>query len=266
MSPPDSDAAAVAQAMAGQGGSLDGLEQIDAETAELNYSELRKRERPFVMPLDPANPDRGRARRLRRRLQGRDRRPDALSVAQARLLPDPLGGAGRADPERRHRRRRVCAACSPSSSSGSAATGPGSRPASCSWCSTRSTGSLRAAPAASSKWGNVFDHGIDLIHPPFWWWAWAPRPAGLRHAARAGLFDDAAVGDRRRLCRAADHRGHLHAPLRQDAHPRLAADRQQVPADHRAPQPEHGHPGRRAAVRPARRRASSWSRCGRWSR
>jgi hypothetical protein len=25
---------------------------------------------------------------------------------------------------------------------------------------------------ASSKWGNVFDHGIDLIHPPFWWWAW----------------------------------------------------------------------------------------------
>ena len=25
---------------------------------------------------------------------------------------------------------------------------------------------------ASSKWGEVFDHGIDLIHPPFWWWAW----------------------------------------------------------------------------------------------
>jgi hypothetical protein len=26
---------------------------------------------------------------------------------------------------------------------------------------------------ASSKWGEVFDHGIDLIHPPFWYWAWA---------------------------------------------------------------------------------------------
>ena len=25
---------------------------------------------------------------------------------------------------------------------------------------------------ASSKWGNIFDHGIDLVHPPFWWWAW----------------------------------------------------------------------------------------------
>ena len=23
-----------------------------------------------------------------------------------------------------------------------------------------------------SKWGEVFDHGIDLVHPPFWWWAW----------------------------------------------------------------------------------------------
>ncbi|MET4806862.1 CDP-alcohol phosphatidyltransferase family protein [Limibacillus sp. MBR-115] len=24
-----------------------------------------------------------------------------------------------------------------------------------------------------SKWGNVFDHSIDLIHPPFWYLAWA---------------------------------------------------------------------------------------------
>ena len=34
-----------------------GLEQLDAETAELNYAELRKRERPFVLPLDPADPE-----------------------------------------------------------------------------------------------------------------------------------------------------------------------------------------------------------------
>ncbi len=25
----------------------------------------------------------------------------------------------------------------------------------------------------SSWWGNIFDHGIDLVHPPFWWWFWA---------------------------------------------------------------------------------------------
>jgi phosphatidylglycerophosphate synthase len=33
-------------------------------------------------------------------------------------------------------------------------------------------GKLARCIGASSKWGNVFDHGIDLVHPPFWWWAW----------------------------------------------------------------------------------------------
>ena len=33
------------------------IESLAAETAELSYPELRKRERPFVLPLDPANPE-----------------------------------------------------------------------------------------------------------------------------------------------------------------------------------------------------------------
>lgn len=33
-------------------------------------------------------------------------------------------------------------------------------------------GKLARVTHSSSKWGNVFDHGIDLIHPPFWWAAW----------------------------------------------------------------------------------------------
>ncbi len=33
-------------------------------------------------------------------------------------------------------------------------------------------GKLARCTITSSKWGNVFDHGIDLIHPPFWWYAW----------------------------------------------------------------------------------------------
>jgi phosphatidylglycerophosphate synthase len=33
-------------------------------------------------------------------------------------------------------------------------------------------GKLARVTGASSKWGEWFDHGIDLIHPPFWWWAW----------------------------------------------------------------------------------------------
>ncbi|MDP3859120.1 MAG: CDP-alcohol phosphatidyltransferase family protein [Stagnimonas sp.] len=33
-------------------------------------------------------------------------------------------------------------------------------------------GKLARVTLTSSAIGNVFDHGIDLIHPPFWWWAW----------------------------------------------------------------------------------------------
>lgn len=33
-------------------------------------------------------------------------------------------------------------------------------------------GKLARVTLTSSAWGNVFDHGIDLIHPPFWWAAW----------------------------------------------------------------------------------------------
>lgn len=33
-------------------------------------------------------------------------------------------------------------------------------------------GKLARCTGTSSAWGNVFDHGIDLVHPPFWWWAW----------------------------------------------------------------------------------------------
>jgi phosphatidylglycerophosphate synthase len=33
-------------------------------------------------------------------------------------------------------------------------------------------GKLARVTLTSSRFGNIFDHGIDLIHPPFWWWAW----------------------------------------------------------------------------------------------
>jgi phosphatidylglycerophosphate synthase len=39
-------------------------------------------------------------------------------------------------------------------------------------------GKLARVTLTSSKWGNIFDHGIDLIHPPFWWWAWY---VGVQH-------------------------------------------------------------------------------------
>jgi phosphatidylglycerophosphate synthase len=33
-------------------------------------------------------------------------------------------------------------------------------------------GKLARCTITSSKIGEVIDHGIDLVHPPFWWWAW----------------------------------------------------------------------------------------------
>jgi phosphatidylglycerophosphate synthase len=33
-------------------------------------------------------------------------------------------------------------------------------------------GKLARCTITSSKIGEAFDHGIDLVHPPFWWWAW----------------------------------------------------------------------------------------------
>jgi phosphatidylglycerophosphate synthase len=34
-------------------------------------------------------------------------------------------------------------------------------------------GKLARTTLTSSKWGDIFDHGIDLVHPPFWYMAWA---------------------------------------------------------------------------------------------
>ncbi len=43
-------------------------------------------------------------------------------------------------------------------------------------------GKLARVTMTSSAWGNRYDHGIDLIHPPFWWWAWW---YGLSHVQTA---------------------------------------------------------------------------------
>ncbi|MEW9854691.1 CDP-alcohol phosphatidyltransferase family protein [Novosphingobium sp. M1R2S20] len=47
-------------------------------------------------------------------------------------------------------------------------------------------GKLARCTITSSAWGNVFDHGMDLVHPPFWWWFWA---VGLGHWGLA--YEDA---------------------------------------------------------------------------
>jgi phosphatidylglycerophosphate synthase len=34
-------------------------------------------------------------------------------------------------------------------------------------------GKLARVTLTSSRFGDVLDHGLDLVHPPFWYWAWA---------------------------------------------------------------------------------------------
>lgn len=40
-------------------------------------------------------------------------------------------------------------------------------------------GKLARVTIRSSKWGEAYDHGIDMLHPPFWYAAWA---YGVHHA------------------------------------------------------------------------------------
>jgi phosphatidylglycerophosphate synthase len=43
-------------------------------------------------------------------------------------------------------------------------------------------GKLARVTLTSSKFGNALDHGIDLVHPPFWYIAWAQGLQGGAHA------------------------------------------------------------------------------------
>ncbi|MFD1702321.1 CDP-alcohol phosphatidyltransferase family protein [Methylopila henanensis] len=46
-------------------------------------------------------------------------------------------------------------------------------------------GKLARVTMTSSEFGNVLDHGIDLVHPPFWWLAWV---IGLPAAGFSGDY------------------------------------------------------------------------------
>jgi phosphatidylglycerophosphate synthase len=39
-------------------------------------------------------------------------------------------------------------------------------------------GKLARCTVTSTSIGNIFDHGIDIVHPPFWFWFWG---TGLVH-------------------------------------------------------------------------------------
>ena len=51
-------------------------------------------------------------------------------------------------------------------------------------------GKLARVTITSTRFGNIFDHGIDLIHPPFWYWAWA---VGVTTSGQAPAYLDLAL-------------------------------------------------------------------------
>ncbi len=166
------DTAAITTAMQSQGSSaIDGMTQLDAATAEVAYADLRKRQRPFVLPLTGETADRAERAAYDASYKGVT---DALTLylwrrpafyltrwaAQAGLSPNAVTAVGAV----------LCVLALFLFWNGQY------------WLGTVSgfafmvldtvDGKLARCTGTSSWWGNIFDHGIDLIHPPFWWWAW----------------------------------------------------------------------------------------------
>jgi phosphatidylglycerophosphate synthase len=148
-----------------------GYELLPAESTELSYSELRKRERPFVMLLDADDPEPVERAAYDAAYKGVT---DALTLylwrrpafyltrwaARAHLRPNSVTFVG----------ALLCVLAFLLFWRGDY------------WLGVLSgfifmvldtvDGKLARVTGASSKWGEVFDHGIDIVHPPFWYWAW----------------------------------------------------------------------------------------------
>jgi len=144
---------------------------LAAETAELSYAELRKRERPFVLPLDSENTEKVERAAYDAAYKGVT---DALTLylwrkpafyltrwaARAGLAPNMVTLVGAV----------LCVLAFILFWRGDY------------WLGILAgfifmvldtvDGKLARVTGASSKWGEAFDHGIDLVHPPFWYWAW----------------------------------------------------------------------------------------------
>jgi phosphatidylglycerophosphate synthase len=171
--PADGDPASVLTAMLA-GGRYEGgtLEQIDADTVDFSYRKLRKRDRPYVLRLDPANPEpveraaydasyKGVTDILTLYLWRRAAFYLTRWAAQAGMTPNMVTAVGAA----------LCVAAFFLFLNGWYWTGI---LAGFTFMVLDTVdGKLARCTGQSSKWGNIFDHGVDLIHPPFWWWAWA---------------------------------------------------------------------------------------------
>jgi len=172
------DAAAVLAAME-QGSAYQGpLETLDADTAEISYGKLRKRERPHVMRLDAASVDAAERAAYDASYKGVTdlltlylwRRPAFTLTrwaARAGMSPNQVTLIG----------FLFCVAAFFLFWHGWYWTGVAT--GFVFMVLDTVDGKLARCTGQSSEWGNFFDHGVDLVHPPFWWWAWAEGLAAV---------------------------------------------------------------------------------------
>ena len=167
--PADGDVAGALEAI--QRGEVPHGEALDADSAELNYPELRKRERPFVLRLDPADPEPAERAAYDASYKGVTdlltlylwRKPAFYLTrwaARAGMSPNQITLIGFV----------LCVATFFLWKAGWFWLGMAS--ALIFMVLDTVDGKLARCTGQSSWWGNIFDHGIDLVHPPFWWWAW----------------------------------------------------------------------------------------------
>lgn len=186
--PADADPAAVAAALqAGLAFAVPGYDLLDADRAELSNAELRKRERPFVLPLVAGDEDRIERAAYDAAYKGVT---DALTLylwrrpafyltrwaARAGISPNQVTAVG----------ALLCVLAFGLFWLGHYWTGIAA--AFGFMVLDTVDGKLARCTGTSSQWGGWFDHGIDLAHPPFWWWAWA-QGLGARGQAFEPVFE-----------------------------------------------------------------------------
>lgn len=166
------DAPRVAAAIEGHGdpAALDGLTRLDP--ADLAYNEaLRKREPPVLEPLSPDRVRAVEARLFKGSYKGvTDLVTKHVWPVPARIVTRWCAQAGITPNQVTFAGFLLVIAAFWLFWTGQYAAG-----LVCAWIMTfldTVDGKLARVTLTSSKWGNIFDHGIDLIHPPFWWWAW----------------------------------------------------------------------------------------------
>lgn len=165
-------AAAAAAALAGAGPLPAGVEALDSEGLAGSYNfQLRKREIAYVMPLDAAAVREVEARSFAGSYKG------VTDIVTKYVWPAPAKIVTKWCAER---------AITPNAVTlfglalmfvafGLFWTGYYVLGLAFAWVMTfldTVDGKLARVTMTYSKFGDVLDHGIDLIHPPFWWLAW----------------------------------------------------------------------------------------------